>query len=482
MSKLSKKMIQSIGIGIVFFQVNVSWSPAQTVLTPHEINADLDQFQTELEERFAYLKTNNAQYKTAISTIREETKNGIELNAFGIVLIKVLGLFQDCHASIGGIQHPEAYLPFILESIGDRYIAFLPDRTNFIHEDFPYITKIDNLSIDDWCGIVESFVARGSPQLVKVRSLRFLSYIQFARSVAGFEEKNTLQIELTTSNRRQTKTITMNISHHNSMNDVWPQTQPRIIQNNIGYLRITNWLRNVLDDIETWMPRFRNTRGLIIDVRDNSGGTRNILRTLYPYLCKPSDPPIVANAAKYRLHREHPQGYLDSRHMFPQDWEGWPDEERKAISTFMTSFTPEWTVPEDEFSPWHFWVLTKRSNPEVYTYSSPVVFLINQKGFSATGVIVSALKGLDNITLIGTPTGGGSGAMRVTTLKHSRLRLGLSSMASFQKDGKLFDGNGVQPDIYMEPVPEYFLKNGPDNVLEKAIQIILAGHQIRRMP
>jgi len=71
------------------------------------------------------------------------------------------------------------------------------------------------------------------------------------------------------------------------------------------------------------------------------------------------------------------------------------------------------------------------------------------------------------------PTGGGSGAQRVKTLNHSQLRLGLSSMASFQKDGKLFDGNGVEPDIFIEPLPEYFLKNGPDNVLHKAIQYIL---------
>jgi len=49
-------------------------------------------------------------------------------------------------------------------------------------------------------------------------------------------------------------------------------------------------------------------------------------------------------------------------------------------------------------------------------------------------------------------------------------------MASFQKDGRLFDGNGVQPDIVVEPVPEYFLKNGPDHVLEKAIQLISNGY------
>jgi C-terminal processing protease CtpA/Prc len=221
------------------------------------------------------------------------------------------------------------------------------------------------------------------------------------------------------------------------------------------------------------MDQFRDTRGLIIDVRDNSGGTRNILRTLYPYFCKSSDSPIVANAAKYRLYREFGPGYLNSRHMYPHGWKGWDTSEREAISTFMQTFKPEWTVPEYEFSEYHFWVLSKRTNPEAYYYSKPVVFLIDQKGFSATGVIISGLKGRKNITLIGTATGGGSGAAQSSLLKNSQLRLRLSSMASFQKDGKLFDGNGVQPDIFIEPLPEYFLKNGKDNVLEKAIRFIL---------
>ncbi len=47
------------------------------------------------------------------------------------------------------------------------------------------------------------------------------------------------------------------------------------------------------------------------------------------------------------------------------------------------------------------------------------------------------------------------------------------SMASFQNTGRLFDGVGVEPDIYLDPVPEYYLLNGQDRVLERAIQIIM---------
>jgi len=46
-------------------------------------------------------------------------------------------------------------------------------------------------------------------------------------------------------------------------------------------------------------------------------------------------------------------------------------------------------------------------------------------------------------------------------------------MASFQADGRLFDGNGVRLDLLVEPVPEYFI-GGRDNVLDEAVTRIKA--------
>ena len=50
-------------------------------------------------------------------------------------------------------------------------------------------------------------------------------------------------------------------------------------------------------------------------------------------------------------------------------------------------------------------------------------------------------------------------------------------MVSFQADGKLFDGNGIYPDILLEPVPEYYI-GGRDNILEEAVKQIKRGEQL----
>ncbi|MFC1724428.1 S41 family peptidase [candidate division KSB1 bacterium] len=440
-----------------------------------EINADLNQFQNILEDRFAYLKVNDADYKSAIRLIREKATSGMEIRRFGIELSKVLALFVDCHAGVSGYTLPEGYLPFLIEPVGDRYLAVKSDRSGFVNNTFPYITKIDGKNMDYWLGVLKQFIAKGSPQLVKARGLRLLGYIQFARSEAGFEKSSELTLELESKDKTEIKTVELNISDRMLAHTAWPETESGVMENNIGYLRITLMNQNAFDLINTWMPKFRETDGLIIDVRDNMGGTRRVLDDLFPYFCKASDKPVVANVSKYVLYSGFTPGYLDSRRMFTLDWSGWNPAEKKAVEDFIQTFKPEWKVPETGFSDWHYWVLSKKTNPDAYDYSKPVVFLMNQNGFSAADVILSSVKGFRNITLVGLPSGGGSGAARSWKLNNSNLRVRLSSMASFQSDGRLFDSRGVEPDMFLGPVPEYFLKNGPDNMLDRAVQIILGG-------
>ena len=59
-------------------------------------------------------------------------------------------------------------------------------------------------------------------------------------------------------------------------------------------------------EIIEMMPRFRNTKGLVVDVRDNGGGSREPLRWLFSYLASDNDPPRVVNCARYRLYEALP--------------------------------------------------------------------------------------------------------------------------------------------------------------------------------
>ena len=96
---------------------------------------------------------------------------------------------------------------------------------------------------------------------------------------------------------------------------------------------------------------------------------------------------------------------------------------------------------------------------------------MNGKSFSATDIFLAGLKGMKNVLLLGTPSSGGSAFSQELVLAATPLRLRIGSMASFQADGQLFDGHGVQPDVLLEPVPEYYI-GLRDNVLEEAMRRI----------
>jgi C-terminal processing protease CtpA/Prc len=101
----------------------------------------------------------------------------------------------------------------------------------------------------------------------------------------------------------------------------------------------------------------------------------------------------------------------------------------------------------------------------------PVLILMNAKCFSATDVFLSGVKGLPNVTLLGTPTSGGSANVNTVSLGETPIRVRLGTIVSFQSSGKLFDGVGVEPDVLIEPEPDFFI-GGRDNQLDGAVSLI----------
>ena len=97
---------------------------------------------------------------------------------------------------------------------------------------------------------------------------------------------------------------------------------------------------------------------------------------------------------------------------------------------------------------------------------------MNEVSFSATDVLLSGLKGLKNVQLLGTPSGGGSGFGQKVDLPDTDLKLQVSSMASFQANGDMFDGHGVQPDTPVDQIPEFYT-GGRDAMLDQAVKRIL---------
>ncbi len=466
--------------GLLTFDPPIARFPGRTPntrkMSPQVALEVLDAFEQALAKKWAYYKFRDAGYREAITALRKSVREGADLQRLPVELQKVLCRGVDGHSGVSRLSRPSGFLPFLIEPVGDRYVAFKADRSGFLAPGYPYVTKLDGLDIGRWVEAASALVPNGSPQFVRRNALRDLRYLRYVRGELGVKDRPRVSVELSKSTKR-TKKIELPVSNAAFPNyGVWPRGSSRLVKKNIGYLRLSKMDSAAAQHVVEWMQRFRKTDGVIVDVRDNGGGTREALRVLFSYLCTNRDGPRVVNCAAYRKHRDRGEDHLAVRYMHRANYSGWSRQERAAIKSFRKRFKPEWSLPKDDFSEWHYLVLGKLDLDGVYHYDKPVVVLMNSKCFSATDIFLAGLTGWRGVTLLGTPSGGGSARSETVRLGPSGLTLRIASMASFQADGHLFDGRGVEPDLLVEPVPEYFLGQR-DNQLERAIEVIRQGRR-----
>ncbi|GJM24865.1 MAG: hypothetical protein DHS20C16_12800 [Phycisphaerae bacterium] len=460
----------------VFKNVPMTRENRAKILNPPARGSDLkdamDVFQKALDAQWAYRHASDADFNAAIDVLRSKLDKDDSEVELGVELQKIIAMGIDGHSGINFRVQGGGYLPFLIEPIGDRFVAFKPDRSGFLSHNLPYVTAIDGVEVGAWCRAASVLVPKGSPQYVRRHSLRVIRNVDYVRTLLNLPIKDTVRVRLNSADGGSSQTTSIPVASRRPIYGIWPPRPSGYCESDIAYLRLPKMNSDALEEIKTWMPRFHDSSGLIVDVRDNGGGSREALRLLYSYLAAPDDPPRAFTAARYRLFREFDQDHLAKRFMYPKDSQRWNTAERSAIDGFLESFRPQWTPPENQFSPWHYMVLSPLDESGVYHYDKPVAVLLNGKCFSATDIFLAGLKGMKNVTLIGTPSSGGSALSQRVTLGRSGLRMRIASMASFQADGKLFDGNGVQPHVLVNQAPEYFI-GGRDEVLETAKSMLV---------
>ena len=422
-----------------------------------------------LQDRWAYYPLKAKEIDEALASLRSKLTQDPGGLDWDLEFQKVIACGIDGHASVSGWSLPGRRLPFLVESVGGRYVAFLPDRSGFVDPQHPFLDAIDGKSIDEWCQVAAVIIPKGSPQFIKRHALRHLRAIDYWRAEQGREVSDLLNVQLSSPDGSHTIEKQLETNSNQPIYGKWPRSQSELLEGNIGYLRLESMNHEAEAEIANFMPKFRDTRGLIVDVRGNGGGSRSALRLMFSYLMAPDDRPRVVNCAKYRLHPDFDDDHLEVRYMYPANSSQWSGAEQTAINEFQQKFQPEWNPPDADFSGWHYLVLNQLPGMDSYHYAKPVVVLMDAKCFSAADIFLTGLKGWRNVTLLGTPSGGGSARSVGFRLRPIGFRASLASMVSFQPDGKLFDGHGVTPDILVEPTPEFFV-GGEDAQLKAAMQ------------
>lgn len=434
---------------------------------------DIQSLVEAIRNHYSYAERNGIDYTAEFMQLYKQFPDSVNPTTFAIEIQKKLALFGDGHTRVNGLSGllGNGYLPFIVAPYQGKVLCIHPDGDRFLEKNYPFLKSINGIEVDRLLDEAQKIVAAGSEQFVTSQSVARLAFIRYLLS--ALQVPNDKELKVVVRNKAgQTHSLDLQLS--STRHRMKQESEDRILDGNIGYLRISSMSSSEerLEELTVRMQEFKDTDGLILDIRDNPGGSRDITTLLSTYFLPDNHPPIVANAAVFRTD-ETPhalEGYLENRSLYPLTSTEFDKKDRAAIKEFATGFKPKWAFPYKLFSQWHYFLL--RPDRATPYYRKPVVVLVNARCFSAADVFAAAFKELPNVTLVGQTTGGGSGRSRSYTLPHSKIELRLSSMASFQPNGTLFEGNGVEPDVAVEESISDILRT-TDSQLSAAVEMIV---------
>jgi hypothetical protein len=195
------------------------------------------------------------------------------------------------------------------------------------------------------------------------------------------------------------------------------------IIDSIGYLYYGSFSNNVSSgNIDFVIGRFRDLKGIIIDVRDNFGGMLENIKTIASRF---TNEKVIVGYKLYKAGSAH----------------------------------DDFSEPEE-----------MHLNPDgSFHFTKPVIVLTNSKCYSAANEFILTMMALSHVTIMGDTTGGGGGLPISSELPNGWLYR-FSSTVTLTPDGFNIEG-GIPPDIAVN-LDKDDEANGKDTILEHAIETI----------
>lgn len=194
----------------------------------------------------------------------------------------------------------------------------------------------------------------------------------------------------------------------------------------IGYCYLGSFGREMTQDhLDALMNHFADKKAVIVDVRNNGGG---------------SGSQAIQLAERFTA-------------------------EKKTVAQQRAKDGPA----ANDFTKWHNVNLTPVTDESKGFLNKPVVVLTNRRCYSATNSYVQYMRELPWVTLIGDSTGGGAGTPKFTELPNGWI-LRVSATQTQSPNGVEIE-SGIPPDLARE-APESSLANGRDEILDFALDYL----------
>lgn len=219
------------------------------------------------------------------------------------------------------------------------------------------------------------------------------------------------------------------------------------LKDSIAYINIVSFYpqEEVIKEFESYINNIKKAKALIIDVRENGGGSTEVAWLIQSHLTK----------SKYFLNF----GYETRINNGVRKANGnWIDE----YKDFFLNKATEYCKPDTVFI-----------SDSIYRIKVPTAILIGRYTFSAAeDLLINLYEVPDRPVFIGEYTGGSTGSPLVIFDADGNVSARLCTRrVSFPYSRKPFINNGIKPDIIIKDNIDNFLKN-KDEVLDTAIKVL----------
>jgi len=429
----------------------------------------LSKFWSEVNNNFVYVYKLDKEkwefaYKKAISNI-QKTKNDYE---YYRELQKLCAVLNDGHTQVFMPEELEGNL--MNSTFGDYYFSFsnisgktIVTSVSAKHKkEIPIgsmVISVNNIPIEEYQDrFVIPYISTSSEHTRKNTASRNLL-------LGNAGEK--FEVEFLTPNK-ELKKLHITLAKYTG-GVIFPIPEPKLkpfyyklLDQEIGLIQLNSFENvSVLDDFKKTLPEIRNAKSIIIDIRNNQGGSSKIAK----------------NIAKYFIQGDSILGAKNStREIIPVE---------RALGSFLNAQDTlkgkkEWGLNKEETIKYY----QAAQGARFYTYENnaeyfdkvekinvPVVILTDNNTASAAEDFLIYLYNQENITRIGDYTYGSTGQPLQIELPN-----GGSAWICTKKvtlpSGEEFVGTGIKPQILVKKTIDDYIIPDSDSQLEKAIRHI----------
>ena len=377
-----------------------------------ELCVGKEDFKAEFEEIYQVTLNEYSLYPSKhlnMDSLHEEYLQRIEKEAktpikFGKLLKEYFAALNVGHASVYLNDYTANYAPSYIEGR-----VFIDNPNLYICEngfqDKDEIVSINKIPVAEWITTNEKYTPSSTEKCRKLMTARkiFRSWSDTTATYQVIRNQDTVNLTL---NLKKASAF------HEKQN---PTVEWTVLQDSIGYIRILSMMDPIVDEFDRAYQQVKDLSNLIVDVRENGGGSSGNGKKICEYL----------------IHKPQP-------HCVSPDWEIIPRKDSYKGKLFLLTST--------------------------YTFSAAESFTLD-------------LKESGNAIIIGEGTGGDTGNRPRTFHTTNGIYFRLPTREpSFSPNGFPMEGKSIMPHYEVYQSVNDFMKNR-DTVLEFALKMIETNNQ-----